>query len=176
MVTLKSTVKLHCEKCCESCNLLVISGVWTRNTLCTSISANYWRHWDLVDCESQPTTLVNCKITASNQHCWLRMPLVCNSILPVTIVITMYTKIKWLHLFSKHNIKLCLSVSVFIVDITPLPTDDTLNLEVSQSRLRWNEQPKTLLKTKQWGWRYTPPLPLMEKFSYTIGSSIDCVI
>ena len=44
---LRGQVKLHSEKCCGTpYDFLVISGVWTLNTLHVSISANYQRHWN----------------------------------------------------------------------------------------------------------------------------------
>ena len=67
-----------------------------------------------------------------------------NSILSVTIV-AMYIKSRWLH-FYLTNITtnyFWLSVSSFIVDIPPLSPDGTHYLDVSQSRVRWNEQLKT---------------------------------
>ena len=109
MGTLRGQVKFHGEKYCGSpCNLLVISGVRTLDTLHASISANYYRHWDLVGCESQPMTLDDYKSTASNKH---RIPLVCNKILPVSIVdreVPTYIKSRWLYFYLANIARLCL--------------------------------------------------------------------
>ena len=86
------------------------------------------------------------KTHCEHKHCWLRMPLVCNSILPVTIVnsdVHLYlanvTKVHnkkpiFLFLFILF-VRLC-----FIVELSP---DGTPHLDVSQPLRTWSKQPKT---------------------------------
>ena len=86
------------------CPSIVISEVWTKSTLYASIS-----HWNLVDCESQPTTL-----------CWMQNQLRATStaclgchllVIASQLLIAMYTTSRWLYFYLANMPKnYCLSL------------------------------------------------------------------
>ena len=144
LFTIKTFFKVyghHLSTAKNAVNLLSKSSVrfepWTPCLLASAL--------DLVDCEFQPTVLNDEEITANNKHSWGRRHLFVIASGQSQLLTAMY-----LHLciFSKHKKKsFYLSVTVVIVDLPSLPADGTPNLDVSQPRVRWSEQAKTLFNT-----------------------------